>query len=150
MNRLVHTGLQRAGGRQRLLAWDWGWNDAWAVEAIERLPDGITLMSVSEWSLPIERGGVKTQVGEYSMSAVGPGPRARKHWEAAHRRGLSVVGENPGGEHLGTLGLCPHPALANVAQHAAHLRAAGVTEIMLGWTLGELIRRPTWKWLLKP
>jgi len=29
-------------------------------------------MSVSEWSLPIERGGIKTTVGEYSISAVGP------------------------------------------------------------------------------
>ena len=33
-------------------------------------------MSVSEWDKPIERGGIKTKVGEYSISAVGPGPRA--------------------------------------------------------------------------
>ena len=49
------------------------------------------LVSVSEWSLPLNRGGIKTSVGEYSISAVGPGPRAAKHWALAKDAGLKTV-----------------------------------------------------------
>jgi len=44
-------------------------------------------MSVSEWHLSIERGQVKTTAGEYSISAVGPGPRALRYWKAAQQAG---------------------------------------------------------------
>ena len=37
-------------------------------------------MSVSEWDMPIRRGGVDSVVGEYALSAIGPGPRATRHW----------------------------------------------------------------------
>jgi len=91
VNATFHEGIRAASGKQRLLAWDWGWADDWAIEVIERLPAGVSLMSVSEWGLPIERGGVKTTVGEYCLSAIGPGPRAARHWEAAKKRGMPVV-----------------------------------------------------------
>src|SRR2546425_4843225 len=44
--------------------------------------------SVSEWSIPIERGGAATEVGEYSMSVVGPGPRAAANWRRAKDAGV--------------------------------------------------------------
>ena len=79
VNATFLEGIRAAGGRQRLLAWDWCWADAWELDAIERLPIGVELMSVSEWGLPIERGGVKTTVGEYCLSGIGPGPCAQRH-----------------------------------------------------------------------
>ena len=72
-----------------MLAWDWGWDDKWAEAIIRQLPAEVSLMSVSEWSLPIERGGIKSSVGEYSISSVGPAP-ARDHWEKARQRGLKT------------------------------------------------------------
>jgi hypothetical protein len=93
-------------------------------------------MSVSEWSLPIQRGGVETIVGEYSISAIGPGPRARRHWQAAQKRGLNVVAKIQAG-NTWELSAVPYiPALRNVAQHARNLREAGINDVMLGWTLG--------------
>jgi hypothetical protein len=47
-------------------------------------------MPVSEWHLPIERGGIRSTVGEYSISAVGPGPRSQRHWKAARDAGLKI------------------------------------------------------------
>ena len=91
MSATIEQGIRAAGGKQRYIAWDWGWKDEWALDVIERLPATVELMSVSEWSLPIERGGVKSVVGEYSISSIGPGPRALRHWEAAKQRGLRVV-----------------------------------------------------------
>ncbi|HZO83708.1 MAG TPA: hypothetical protein VFC26_00715, partial [Verrucomicrobiae bacterium] len=136
VNAAVWRGIRDAGSNARLLAWDWGWADAWAEDAINRLPKGISLMSVSEWSLPIQRGGVETTVGEYSISAIGPGPRARRHWQAAQKRGLNVVAKIQAG-NTWELSAVPYiPALRNVAQHARNLRETGIRDVMLGWTLG--------------
>ncbi len=136
VNAAVADGIVAAGGSQRLLAWDWGWGDDWAPDAIRALPASVALMSVSEWSLPIERGGVRNKVGEYSISAVGPGPRATRHWSLAKERGLRTVAKIQAG-CTWELSAIPYiPVLENVAEHAARLRAAGLTDVMLGWTLG--------------
>ncbi len=136
VNRQVAGGIGQAGGKQRLLAWDWGWQDAWAEEAIRLLPDQAALMSVSEWSLPIERGGIRSTVGEYSISSVGPGPRARRHWKAARARGLKVLAKIQAGNtwELSALPYIPVPTL--VEEHIRNLLREGVDGYMLGWTLG--------------
>ena len=145
VNAIIVEGIRRAQPMEKnsncppapqLLAWDWGWNDAWAPDIISRLPPECALMSVSEWSLPIERGGVKSTVGEYSISSIGPGPRAQRHWQLARQRGLRVIAKIQANVSW-ELSAVPYiPALENVAQHAANLRAAGVEDVMLGWTLG--------------
>ncbi len=140
-NRLIQEGISRGVGdgrreRPRLIAWDWGWNDDWTESIVRQLPAEVALMSVSEWSLPIERGGVKSQVGEYSISAVGPGPRARRHWELGRKRGLRTLAKVQAG-NTWELSTTPYiPAVANVARHAAALREAGLDGLMLSWTLG--------------
>ena len=146
VNRLISSGIEsaarRASPKERLrvapslLAWDWGWNDAWAEPIVNQLPQDCALMSVSEWSLPIERGGVKTTVGEYSISAVGPGPRAKRHWELARQRGLRVIAKIQAGNSWELSSVPYIPALENVARHVSNLRDAGVADVMLGWTLG--------------
>ncbi|NUN95248.1 MAG: hypothetical protein HUU16_03655 [Candidatus Omnitrophica bacterium] len=129
-------GIRRADSSAMLIAWDWGWKDEWAEGLIGGLPEGVALMSVSEWSLPIRRGGVATTVGEYSISAIGPGPRAARNWGLARKRGLATLAKIQAGTTW-EIGSVPYiPALANVAQHAKNLRSAGVDGIQLGWTLG--------------
>lgn len=136
VNAAIWTGIQRAESGAELIAWDWGWQDDWAVAAINQLPDGVAHMSVSEWSLPLNRGGIANTVGEYSISAIGPGPRAAKHWAAARARGLKTLAKIQAG-NTWELSAVPYiPAVANVAQHAANLRESGVEGIMLGWSLG--------------
>jgi hypothetical protein len=136
VNAAIAGGIRRAGSETRFIAWDWGWRDEWAEAIIERLPPESWLMSVSEWSLPIERGGVASEVGEYSISAVGPGPRAQRHWEWARRRGLKRIAKIQAG-NTWELSAVPYiPAVANVARQAANLQACSVDGLMLGWTLG--------------
>ena len=136
LNPLFAEGIRQAGTGARLIAWDWVWADDWAPEVIRRLPAEAELMSVSEWSLPIERGGVKSEVGEYSISAVGPGPRARRHWKLARERGLKTLAKIQAG-NTWELSAVPYiPAVQNVARHAENLRGENVNGLMLGWTLG--------------
>lgn len=93
-------------------------------------------MSVSEWGKPIVRGGVQSAVGEYSMSTVGPGPRALKHWGLAKKRGLKTIAKmqvNCSWE----LSAVPYiPAMNLIAQHCSNLAKAGVDGQMLSWTVG--------------
>ena len=93
-------------------------------------------MSVSEWSLALNRGGVRTSVGEYSVSAVGPGPRATRHWKLAQEAGLKTVAKvqlNNSWE----LSTVPYlPVMDLVAEHCHNLASAGVDGMMLTWSMG--------------
>lgn len=136
VNRLFVDGIKQAGTKAQFIAWDWGWNDAWAGDVIRQLPAEAALQSVSEWSLPIERGGIKSEVGEYSISSIGPGPRAQRHWKIARERGLKTIAKIQAG-CTWELSAVPYiPAVENVARHAENLRGANIDGLMLGWTLG--------------
>lgn len=136
LHQTFQDGIHRAGGHQRLIAWDWGWQDDWVESIIARLPPEALFMSVSEWGMPINRGGIATSVGEYSISTVGPGERARRNWKTARDHGLRALAKVQCG-NTWELSSVPYiPAVANVARHAANLRRAGVNGLMLGWTLG--------------
>ncbi len=136
INKVFHEGIEKANTKADLLVWDWGWHDDWAEEIIKRLPASAALMSVSEWGIPIRRGGIDGVVGEYSISTIGPGPRATRHWNWARQRGLRTIAKIQAG-NTWELSAVPYiPALQNVALHAARLKEAQVDGLMLGWTLG--------------
>jgi len=136
VNGTFYEGIRRASKGQTLIVWDWGWRDDWVESIIGQLPREVRFMSVSEWGMPIKRGGVATTVGEYSISTIGPGERARRYWEFARAKGLRTVAKVQCG-NTWELSAVPYiPAVANVARHAANLRRLGVNGLMLGWTLG--------------
>jgi hypothetical protein len=136
VNGTFYEGIRRAGNGQKLIVWDWGWHDDWVENIIARLPKEARFMSVSEWGMPINRGGVATTVGEYSISTIGPGDRSRHNWEVARAKGLHTVAKVQCG-NTWELSAVPYiPAVANVGRHAANLRRLGVNGLMLGWTLG--------------
>jgi len=136
VNATIAEGVHKGNPRAEMIAWDWGWPDGEAEAIIAKLPADVALMSVSEWSIPIRRGGVDVAVGEYSISVVGPGPRATKHWAAAKKRGMRTLAKvqcNVTWE-LSTVPFIP--ALTNVATHFGNLRDASIDGLMLSWTLG--------------
>jgi hypothetical protein len=136
VNATFYEGIRRGGSGQTLIAWDWGWHDDWVENIINLLPREVRFMTVSEWGMPINRGGVATSVGEYSISTIGPGERARREWDLAKKRGMRTLAKMQCG-NTWELSAVPYiPAVANVARHAANLRALGVNGLMLGWTLG--------------
>ncbi|MDO5113689.1 MAG: hypothetical protein Q4E67_04880 [Planctomycetia bacterium] len=137
VNAAMEEGVHRSAPDAKVLVWDWGWHGhGLATDVIAKLPKNVWLMTVSEWGLPIERGGIPAKVGEYSLSAVGPGPRAVQHWEAARQAGLKTAAK----VQLGTsweIASVPYvPALDLVARHCHRLASSGVDGLMLGWSLG--------------
>ena len=136
LHRALQEGIDAGGGGARLIAWDWGWKDEWVKPVVAALPKSVALQSVSEWSIPIRRGGVDSVIGEYSISTPGPGPRATANWAAAKEAGLKVLAKVQAGVTWEIAAVPYIPAVGLAARHAANLRGAGIDGIMLGWTLG--------------
>ena len=137
VNNAIARGVHAANEKAEVIVWDWQWKEAEVEQIIEHLTDKrILLMSVSEWGLPIARGGVKTTVGEYSISSVGPSQRSLNHWEMARRSGLRTMAK----VQVGTtweLGSVPYiPAMELITQHARRLSLQHMDGMMLSWSLG--------------
>ena len=145
VNKAIAAGVWAGNPQAKVIVWDWGWPDGtdagwgkpdWAEPIIKALPDNVYLMCVSEWSKPIVRGGVASTVGEYSLSAVGPGPRATRHWALARQRGLKTIAKvqvNCSWE----LSAVPYlPVMNLVAQHCSNLAQADIDGLMLSWSVG--------------
>ena len=137
LNAAMAEGVWRSAPDAKVIVWDWGWRGhGLATDIIERLPKGVWLQSVSEWALPLERGGVPVSVGEYSISAVGPGPRAVEHWAAAKKAGLKTIAKCQFNATWEIASIPTIPALDLVVRHAANLSRSGVDGTMAGWSLG--------------
>ena len=136
VNRTIFEGVHAGSPDAKVIAWDWGWHDEWVGSIIEGLPKDAYLMSVSEWSKPINRGGIATTVSEYSISSIGPGPRALKHWSLAKDRGLRTVAKmqvNCSWE----LSAIPYlPVMNTIERHCRNLAETDIDGMMMSWTVG--------------
>ncbi len=136
VNTAIEQGVHRGNPDAKVIVWDWGWPEGECEEIISRLPKSCWFMAVSEWGKPIERGGVKSQLGEYSISAVGPGPRALRNWELARKAGLKTVAKVQVNASWEMAAVPSVPVLDLVAQHAENLSSQDVNGVMLSWSLG--------------
>ena len=140
--RTFRDGVRRRSPEAEVIAWDWGWGRDWvrngadADGIIRRLPTDVALLSVSEWDQPINRGGFPTRVGEYSISVVGPGPRATRNWELARQRGLATIAKVQWSNtwEISAVPYIPVPNL--IVKHCENLLKAGIQGLMASWTVG--------------
>lgn len=137
LNAAMEEGVHRTAPDAKVIVWDWGWRGhGMAEDVIAALPKNVWLQTVSEWALPLKRGGVDTTVGEYSISAVGPGPRAKAHWAAAKKAGLKTIAKCQFNTTWEAGSVPAVPAMDLIAQHAHALSRSGVDGVMAGWSLG--------------
>jgi hypothetical protein len=129
-------GIRRHSATAELISWDWGWGDALAGKLIPLLPKDSRFLSISEWDAPVHRGGVDTKVGEYSISVVGPGPRAARNWQRARDAGIAPMAKTQFNNtwEISAVPYIPVPHL--ILEHCENLSQAGVSGIMPSWTCG--------------
>jgi hypothetical protein len=129
-------GVRRSSATAEIIAYDWGWGEGLAEKLIPLLASDTKLLSISEWHAPVERGGVRTHVGEYSISVVGPGPRATRNWELASRRGLQTLAKTQFNNtwEISAVPYIPVPGL--IVDHCLNLSRAGIAGVMASWTCG--------------
>jgi len=133
----IEAGVHRGSPRAKVVVSDWGWKGHGdARDIIARLPPSVWLMSVSEWSKPIERGGIHTKVGEYSISAVGPGPRAVAHWAEAAKAGIKSAAEIQFNNTCEIASVPYLPVMNLVAEHVHNLAPFKLSGMLIGWTMG--------------
>jgi hypothetical protein len=152
---VLEKGVHRGNPKANVVVSDWGWRGHGdARDIIARLPKSVWLMSVSEWDLPLTRGGISSKVGEYSISAVGPGSRALRHWAAAAQAGIRTAAEVQFNNTCEIASLPYLPVMDLVAEHCRNLAPAKLDGMLIGWTMGgypspnfdlarRLSRRPT-------
>jgi hypothetical protein len=143
--RLIRTfrdGVRRESSSADVIAWDWGWGNNWVrnsadpAKAVPQLPEDIALLSVSEWAKRIDRGGHPARVGEYSISVVGPGPRALRNWGYARQRGLKRLAKVQWSctWEISAVPYIPVPDL--IVQHCENLAKQEIDGLMASWTVG--------------
>ncbi len=143
VNKIIADGVWEGNPKAKVIVWDWGWPDGsawgknkWAANIIKLLPENVYHMSVSEWSKPVHRGGVETTVGEYSISVVGPGPRAERLWKLAKKRNLKTIAKIQV-NNTWELSAIPYlPVMNLIGQHIKNLQNQDVDGLMLSWSLG--------------
>ncbi|HOW73504.1 MAG TPA: hypothetical protein PKY77_23125 [Phycisphaerae bacterium] len=134
---VIEEGVHRSSPKANVILSDWGWKSHGdAPDIIARLPRSAWLMSVSEWSKSFERGGVETKVGEYSISVVGPGPRALRHWAAATQAGLKTAAEIQFNNTCEIASVPYLPVMDLVAEHLHNLASVRLDGMLIGWTMG--------------
>ncbi|PYV44278.1 MAG: hypothetical protein DMG06_07090 [Acidobacteria bacterium] len=135
-------GVRRSSAEADVIVWDWGWGNDWvrngpeAEGVISKLPSDVSLLSVSEWDQPVNRGGFSTKVGEYSISVVGPGPRAKRSWGLAKQRGLHTLAKVQWNNtwEISAVPYVPVPNL--IVEHSENLERCGIDGLMISWTVG--------------
>lgn len=132
----LRDGVREHSQTAAVISYDWGWGTPLADALIPKLPRDSAVLSISEWSQPVSRGGVTTAVGEYSMSVAGPGPRARRNWKLARQHGLATVAKTQFNNTWEISAVPWIPVLPLVVEHCAALAAEGVDGTMPSWTCG--------------
>ncbi|MDD5728933.1 MAG: hypothetical protein PHV59_10255, partial [Victivallales bacterium] len=136
VNRAIAEGVHSAAPEADVIAWTWGWDPAWDEQAIALLPKDIKIMCVSETDVPTDAMGIKGRVSDYSISKPGPGPIAKRLHAKAAQCGLRFVAK----VQLNNTWECsavpyiPVPYL--VEEHLNKLKTLGISNLMVGWTLG--------------
>lgn len=142
VNNTILEGIRLSGADTELIANIWGWSSFldWTPEmtahGIELLDRDISVLAVSEFDLPIEKGGVKNRVIDYSISNPGPSPTSTANLTLAKRLGHKVYAKIQVNNSWECSAVPYLPVFELVREHLDNLYGIGVESYMLSWTNG--------------
>lgn len=142
VNNIIAKAVRDSGSGAEVIANLWGWSPfmEWTEEqtlrGIDLLDKDISVMSVSEYDLPIEKGGVQSKVIDYSIGNVGPSEitiKSLSHAKAQGHKTYAKIQVNNSWE----CSCVPYlPVFDLTYRHIENLKKIGVEDFMLTWTLG--------------
>lgn len=142
VNNLIAEGARLAGGKVKVIAnlWGWsrfcGWTDAMIREGVDMLDKSIEVMLVSEYGKSIEKGGVESEVIDYSISNAGPSAASKEILSYAAARGMKIWAKIQMNTSWECSAVPSLPVYGLIAEHLDNLKKCGVNDFMLSWTLG--------------
>lgn len=123
----------------KFFAWDWGWKSYFNFNTdkiIKKLIPGVIIQSVSEDKMTYEKGGIKGELADYSLSMAGPSEATKALWKNARKENHEVSAK----VQLNNSWECSTapflPVYDTVLTHLKNLITCDVNHIMLSWTLG--------------
>ena len=142
VNNTIMRAIQDSDSKAELIANRWGWSSfcGWSREqslrCIDLLKKEIALMSVSEDELPIEKGGVKSIVRDYSIGNIGPSELATASLQRAKEKGHKVYAKVQVNNSWECSAVPYLPLFDLFYEHFNRLAKIDVNNYMLTWTLG--------------
>ena len=142
VNNLIYRAMKDSGCTGEMIAnlWGWspymGWTEEQVFNGLELLDKGIATLSVSEFDLDIEKGGVKSKVIDYSISNPGPSELTKKVLQKAREVGHTVYGKIQASNSWECSAVPYIPVFDLVYEHLENLNKQGVENLFLTWTLG--------------
>ena len=142
MNNIIAAAVKDSGADIEVIAnlWGWsalmGWTEEQALRGVDLLDKEISVMCVSEYGLPIEKGGVKTELTEYSVADIGPSRLAQISLERARLGGHKIYAKIQVNNSWECSAVPYLPIFDLVYEHLKNLEKIGVYDYMLSWTLG--------------
>ena len=136
VNNSMARGAKKANPKARILAHTWAWDPQWDEDAIAQHTENQYILAVSERNVRYTRGGITNKVHDYSMSVVGPGENTSRQWRVAQKHGHRAVAKvqiNGSWE----ISSQPYvPIFELIGEHLRNVKAIGVRDAMLTWTVG--------------
>lgn len=142
INNIFARALKDGNGYTRLIANLWGWSDfmCWTEDMVFHgvglLDKDVDVLCVSEYSKNFERGGVKSQVIDYSISVVGPSDITVKTLSYAKKLGHGIWAKMQANNSWECAGVPYIPAFGLMMKHVENLKSLGLKGLMTGWSLG--------------
>ena len=142
VNNTIQKAIKDSGSKAELIAnlWGWspymGWTEEQTLRGVELLDKDVSVMCVSEYDLPIIKGGVEGKIIDYSISNPGPSPitknALKKAVETGHKPYAKIQVNNSW-----ECSVSPYlPVFDLTFEHLQNLDKIGVKDYMLTWTLG--------------
>lgn len=142
VNNVIQKAIKDSGSTAELIAYLWGWSPymGWTVEqalnGIERLDKGISTMCVSEYDLPIIKGGVESRIIDYSISNPGPSDITKQMLGHSLKTGHTPYAKIQINDSWECSAVPYLPVFDLTYQHLKNLADIDVRNYMLTWTLG--------------
>ena len=142
VNNVIQKAIEDSGSKAELIANLWGWSpfmewtEEQTLDGVEKLDKAVSVMCVSEYDLPIEKGGVQSRIIDYSISNPGPSEITKTTLQKALQTGHKLYAKiqiNNSWESS----CAPYlPVFDLTYEHLQNLSKIGVYDYLLTWTLG--------------
>ncbi len=137
---IMHEAIRDAGSDAEVIAYAWGWHGYFGEESVERafklLHPEIAVMQVSENRKKISKGGLESEIGEYSISNPGPSDVSKFIFDTAAKYGHKVYAKVQVCNSWEFSAVPYLPVFDLQLEHLENLHKIGVDNCMLTWTLG--------------
>lgn len=142
VNNILMQAIRDGGTKAELIANLWGWSpfmdwtEAQTLRGVELLDKDISVLSVSEYDLDIQKGGVKSRIIDYSIGNIGPSEITKKTLTKAREFGHKTYAKIQINNSWECSAVPYLPVFDLTYRHLKNLQAIGVENYLLTWTLG--------------